>query len=72
MTEARVELYSAEEANEIRDRVAEALRRARDGLIRPLWADMTEGQKNSWRIVADDFISVAHQCGIYFQKGPRQ
>lgn len=34
---------------DIDDRLGEALRRWRHGLVRPLWADLPEADKEGWR-----------------------
>lgn len=39
----------------IDDRLGEAVRRYQCGLLRPLWADMDEGAKDSWRTAARMF-----------------
>jgi hypothetical protein len=40
------------ELRSIDDRLGEALRRIRYGLMRPLWADMTESEREYWRTTA--------------------
>jgi hypothetical protein len=37
----------------LRDRLGEAMRRARVGLVRPLWADLPEDAKEDYRLAAD-------------------
>jgi hypothetical protein len=37
----------------VRDRMGETLRRLIHGLIRPLWADMPDHERESWRAKAD-------------------
>jgi hypothetical protein len=49
---------------DLRDRLGEALRRHRHGLIRPLWADMNEPDREAYRRAADMFVRTANGVGI--------
>lgn len=42
----------------MRDRMGEVLRRYAHGLIRPLWRDMREEERESWRRSADLFMAA--------------
>lgn len=55
----------------VRDRTAEGLRRLIHGLIRPLWHDMTEEQREGWRCKADIFIRLLAGFGVRFELGER-
>jgi len=48
----------------LRDRLGETLRRYRHGLLRPLWADMTEPARESYRDLADQFVRIAASVGL--------
>ena len=51
-------------ARDVRDRLGEALRRASRGLMRPLWADMSEAEKDIWRDAADRVERVCLDVGL--------
>lgn len=48
----------------VRDRLGEALRRRRFGLVRPLWADQSADGRELWCGEADDFLRLASECGL--------
>lgn len=49
----------------LNDRVAEAMRRERLGLIRPLWHDWSEDQKADWLSRADHLIRTMKELGVF-------
>lgn len=50
---------------DIDDRLGEALRRWRHGLIRPLWRDMTDADKEGWRNAAASWrVSILADVGL--------
>ena len=49
----------------LNDRVAEAMRRERLGLIRPLWADFPEDQKADWLSRADHLLRSLKDLGVF-------
>jgi hypothetical protein len=49
---------------DVLDRLGEALRRYRHGLMRPLWADMTEADREGWRNLAATFVMDLKNVGI--------
>lgn len=49
----------------LNDRVAEAMRRERLGLMRPLWADWSEEDKGDWLSRADHLIRIFKELGIF-------
>lgn len=50
---------------DVDDRLGEALRRWRHGLIRPLWRDMTEADKEGWRNAAASWrVSILADVGL--------
>lgn len=51
-------------SRDILDRLGEALRRRRHGLMRPLWADMAEADKKGWRHLASTFVVDLKKVGI--------
>jgi hypothetical protein len=48
----------------LRDRVGEALRRLFYGLIRPLWRDLPEERRNTWRRTADVVMRLLRSFGV--------
>lgn len=50
----------------LRDIVAEAMRRERLGLMRPLWADLDDVFKQQWLLRADVLIRIASEYGVSF------
>ena len=49
----------------IDDRMGEALRRYRNGEMRPLWVDMPEGhKKQAWRVLGRKFREQIERCGL--------
>ncbi len=50
--------------SDVLDRLGEALRRYRHGLMRPLWADMTEADKDGWRNLAATFVMDLKKVSI--------
>ena len=48
----------------LNDRVAEAMRRERLGLIRPLWADWPELEKADWLNRADHLLRLLNELGV--------
>ena len=57
---------------DLRDRLGEALRRARHGLMRPLWADMTVEQCEPWRAHADLLVEIARDVGVEIKPSEQQ
>jgi len=49
----------------LNDRVAEAMRRERLGLMRPLWEDFADDAKADWLRRADHLIRNFHELGIF-------
>lgn len=49
----------------LNDRIAEAMRRERLGLIRPLWADFPEGDKGDWLGRADHLLRLCNELGVF-------
>lgn len=59
----------------LNDRIAEAMRRERLGLIRPLWADWSEEDKADWLSRADHLIRNFRELGVFVaieQEGKRR
>jgi hypothetical protein len=58
------------EQRSIDDRLGEALRRIRHGLMRPLWADMDEADKEGWiNLAASVRATVFKDVGIRIEIG---
>ena len=56
---------------DITDRLAEALRRYRHGLIRPLWADLPEEDRDGWRNMAASFRdTLLREVGLKLEVEP--
>ncbi len=53
----------------LRDAIAEAMRRERLGLIRPLWTDADDVLKEPWRLRADVVIRILGEIGVIFASG---
>lgn len=53
----------------IPDRLGEALRVHRYGLIRPLWPDLDDANKEAWRAVAGRFIGIMRRRGLKVVEG---
>lgn len=53
------------QARPLNDRVAEAMRRERLGLIRPLWADFPDDSKIDWLNRADHLIRVLRELDVF-------
>lgn len=49
---------------DLRDRLGEALRRAKFGMIRPLWHDLHEHMKEQYREHADQLLISSRHCGV--------
>lgn len=49
----------------LNDRIAEAMRRERLGLIRPLWADWAEEDKADWLRRADHMLMLFKELGVF-------
>lgn len=49
----------------LNDRIAEAMRQERLGLMRPLWADFPEDQKGDWLSRADHLLRVCNELGVF-------
>jgi hypothetical protein len=49
----------------LNDRVAEAMRRERLGLIRPLWADFSDDSKADWLNRADHLIRLLRELDVF-------
>lgn len=49
----------------LNDRIAEAMRRERLGLIRPLWEDWPEDQKADWLSRAHHLIRNCRELGVF-------
>lgn len=47
-----------------RERMAEAMRRIHHGLIRPLWRDLPDANKQSWLQLADTLIRLMRSFGL--------
>jgi len=50
--------------HDLRERIAEALRRHRYGLVRPLWRDLSDNARALWRRRADAYLAVARRAGL--------
>lgn len=60
----------SEPSRPLRDIEAEALRRERLGLMRPLWADMDEETREGWRLRADHFARIRDEITKDTQPAP--
>ena len=49
---------TAATGRDVTDRLGEALRRYRHGLVRPLWADLPEEEREGWRSTAAAFATT--------------
>lgn len=47
------------------DRIAEAMRRERLGLVRPLWADFAEEDKTDWLNRAEHLMRNCKELGVF-------
>lgn len=52
----------------VEDRIAEAMRRERLGLIRPLWADWSEQQKIDWLSRAAHLRRILVELGLKIEE----
>lgn len=57
-------------ARDLTDRLGEALRRYRYGLIRPLWADLKEETREWWRGEASFFVLRLADVGLKVEIAP--
>jgi hypothetical protein len=55
---------------DVRDRLGEALRRHLHGLMRPLWSDMNDVDRELWHVTAESFVEIAESCGPKIEVGP--
>jgi hypothetical protein len=56
------------DARPLRDRLGEAIRRARLGSIRPLWSDLDDKLREQWREHADALLISARNCGLRIEE----
>ena len=62
---------AASPERDIDDRLGEALRRIRHGLIRPLWHDMTEESREGWRNIAQSVrMTTFKDVGLRIEIAP--
>lgn len=72
LDEAIAAWHAKREREDLRDRVAEAVRRMLYGLIRPLWHDMKDIDRERWRERADALLRLFRSFGLTITSSARE